>query len=179
MLFIARQTTSDKILYKQGSVYQLPYQDEQFKAVTMFTSFHWFCSRKAVKEISRVLEPDAFIYIVDCSGVPFGNQLKTVLETQLGYKITHSKKDYKPKKVLSENGFKFITKQDELSEDDVKAMELASKNEFSIAHIQECVVRSLIDDISVLESTQQLVDHKKKFKNSFQDVKAGLGFTNR
>lgn len=112
MLAIARQTTSDKILYKNGSAYQLPYQNDQFGAITMFTSFHWFCNTDAVHEICRVLEPDAFVYIVDCSGVPFGDQLKAILETNLGHKLIHSKQGFAPEKVLTENGFNFIAKQD-------------------------------------------------------------------
>jgi len=112
MLFVARQTTNSKILYKNGSADQLPYQNEQFGAITMFTSFHWFCNTDAIHEIYRVLEHDAFVYIVDCSGVPFGDQLKTILETNLGHRLTHSKQGFEPKKVLTENGFKFIAKQD-------------------------------------------------------------------
>lgn len=64
----------------------------------------------------------------------------------------------------------------ELSEEDVKAAALAAKNKFSIAHLQEVVIRSRLDDISLLESTEQLVNHKKNFKNAFQKVNGfGLG----
>lgn len=62
-------------------------------------------------------------------------------------------------------------KKDKLTEDDIKAAKLASKNEFSIAHLQEMVVRALLDDISILEATEQLIIHKKRFKNAFQETK--------
>lgn len=54
-----------------------------------------------------------------------------------------------------------------LNPDELKAAELASKNEFSIAHLQEAVVRSKIDDITVLEAVEELINHKKRFKEAF------------
>ena len=69
----------------------------------------------------------------------------------------------------------FISKK-ELSKEEIEAAKLAAKNEFSIAHLQEVVVRSLLDDSSMMEVTKQLVEHKKRFKNAFQDVKRlGIG----
>lgn len=71
---------------------------------------------------------------------------------------------------------KFIAKK-ELSEDDILAAKLAAKEEFSIAHLQEIVIRHLLDDISMLESCQQLIEHKKRFKNAFTEEKRiGVGF---
>jgi ATP-dependent 26S proteasome regulatory subunit len=69
----------------------------------------------------------------------------------------------------------FIAKK-ELNAEEVEAAKLAAKNEFSIAHLQEVVVRSLLDDTSMMTVTKQLVEHKKRFKNAFQDVKRlGIG----
>lgn len=71
---------------------------------------------------------------------------------------------------------KFIKKA-ELDEDDIRAAKLAAKNEFSIAHIQESVIRSMIDDISILEAVNQLVEHKKRFKSGFSKVPSrNIGF---
>jgi ATP-dependent 26S proteasome regulatory subunit len=70
---------------------------------------------------------------------------------------------------------KFISKRD-LTKEEVDAAKLAAKNEFSIAHLQEVVVRSLLDDSSMMEVTKQLIEHKKRFKNAFSDVKRlGIG----
>jgi len=70
---------------------------------------------------------------------------------------------------------KFIAGK-KLTEDDKQAAKLSAKNKFSIAHLQEAVVRSLLDDITVLEATQQLIKHKKKYQKAFSDTKAmGLG----
>lgn len=74
---------------------------------------------------------------------------------------------------------KFIKNQEEeLSEEDQEAAKMCAKNEFSIAHIQEAVVRSKLDQITIKQSVQQLVDHKKRFKESFSKTphrRMGLG----
>lgn len=63
---------------------------------------------------------------------------------------------------------KFIDKKkNELTEEDIAAADMAAKNEFSIAHIQEAVVRARLEDISIKEAVEQLVKHKKRFKESF------------
>ena len=84
-----------------------------------------------------------------------------------------------PNKKECKDLLKFIGKLEELTEDDIKAAELASKSNFSIAHLQEVIVRSKLDDISILESTKQLVEHKKKFAAAFKAVKPSLGFGSR
>jgi SpoVK/Ycf46/Vps4 family AAA+-type ATPase len=63
----------------------------------------------------------------------------------------------------------------ELDEDTIKAAEIAAKNKFSIAHISESITRSELDDTTVLEAVNSLVEHKKKFKKAFSKVK-GMGF---
>jgi ATP-dependent 26S proteasome regulatory subunit len=69
----------------------------------------------------------------------------------------------------------FISKK-ELSEEEKEAALLASKNGFSIAHLQEVVIRSMLDDTTMMEVVKQLVKHKERFKNAFQEVKT-LGIT--
>ena len=63
----------------------------------------------------------------------------------------------------------------ELSEEDKEAAKLAAKGGFSIAHIEETIKRSLLDDITILEATKQLVEHKKKFANAFREIRKGIG----
>jgi replication-associated recombination protein RarA len=64
-----------------------------------------------------------------------------------------------------------------LEGEDKKVPKLAAENEFSIAHLQEVVVRSKIDDITIFESAQQLVEHKKRFKDGFSKIpKRKMGF---
>lgn len=69
---------------------------------------------------------------------------------------------------------KFISKR-ELLPTEIEAAALAAKNNFSIAHLQEIVVRSLIDDITMYEATEQLVKHKTRFKEAFVQKPAGNG----
>jgi ATP-dependent 26S proteasome regulatory subunit len=69
----------------------------------------------------------------------------------------------------------FIAKR-ELSEEEVEAAKMAAKEQFSIAHLQEVVVRSRLDDSSMMNVVKQLTAHKKRFRNAFQDVKRlGIG----
>jgi ATP-dependent 26S proteasome regulatory subunit len=69
----------------------------------------------------------------------------------------------------------FICKRP-LNKEELEAAALAAKNGFSIAHLQEVVVRSLLDDVSMMVVVQQLVKHKERFKNAFQDIKRmGMG----
>lgn len=65
-----------------------------------------------------------------------------------------------------ENLLKFITDED-LSEDSIEAASLAAKEEFSIAHLQEAVVRSKLDDITIKDAVKELINHKKRFKEAF------------
>lgn len=78
-----------------------------------------------------------------------------------------------PKKEECAELLKFIMEKENLEDSELKAAELAAKNEFSIAHIQESVVRSKLEDISVLEATEQLVEHKKRFKEAFSKSPKG------
>lgn len=67
---------------------------------------------------------------------------------------------------------------DKLSDSDLQAAQLAADNEFSIAHLQEAVVRSKLDDITVHQAVEELVKHKKRFKEAFAKApkrKLGLG----
>jgi len=70
---------------------------------------------------------------------------------------------------------KFIARRT-LTKDEEEAARLASEKGFSIAHLQEIVVRSMLDDSSFLEVVQELSKHKERFKESFQETKKmGLG----
>jgi ATP-dependent 26S proteasome regulatory subunit len=53
---------------------------------------------------------------------------------------------------------------------DKKAMNKAAKNQFSIAHIQEVITRSKLDDISIEESVDQLIKHKKDFASGWDKI---------
>jgi len=81
-----------------------------------------------------------------------------------------------PNATESEELIAFISKQ-KITDDGKAAAHLAASKKFSIAHLQEIVVRSKLDDISLLEAAEQLVTHKERFEAAFADTKKmGIGF---
>lgn len=68
--------------------------------------------------------------------------------------------------------FKFMLQKDFLTESEIEAAKIAAKNDFSIAHLQEAVDRSLIDQIVILEAVQQINEHKNKVKRGFSKVQS-------
>jgi hypothetical protein len=61
-----------------------------------------------------------------------------------------------------------------LDEGTFEAAKIAAKNKFSIAHISESITRAELDDTTILEAVNSLVEHKKKFKKAFSKIK-GMG----
>lgn len=59
----------------------------------------------------------------------------------------------------------------DLTETDIRAAEIACKEKFSIAHLQEVVVRSEIDDITTEQSALQLKKHKERFRKGFEEIR--------
>jgi replication-associated recombination protein RarA len=68
---------------------------------------------------------------------------------------------------------KFIGNVEE-NEELLEVAHLAAKNQFSIAHLHEIIVRSDIDEITLTESVKQLIAHKTKVKNNFV-IKSSMG----
>jgi hypothetical protein len=46
---------------------------------------------------------------------------------------------------------------------------------FSIAHIEEIVVRSLLHDKSIPQVIKELVDHSARYKRGFEKKKGSMG----
>lgn len=70
----------------------------------------------------------------------------------------------------------FISKRD-LSDEEKKSINLPGTEDFSIAHLEEIVVRSLLHNKTYGEVVQELVAHSKRYKKSFEkekDFKLGL-----
>jgi hypothetical protein len=63
----------------------------------------------------------------------------------------------------------------EINEEEQEAAKVAAKNKFSIAHLQEAITRTKLDDISVKEAVIQLAEHKAKVKKAFANVNDRLG----
>lgn len=73
---------------------------------------------------------------------------------------------------------KFISKLDdkqleERKEEIESAAKISAKAKFSIAHLQEIIVRSRIDDIDYVEAAGQLAQHRKDYADGFKSFAEG------
>lgn len=69
----------------------------------------------------------------------------------------------------------FISKRD-LTDEEKESIGRKGTEEFSVAHLEEIAVRSLLHDKSYAEVIQEMIDHSKLFKKNFEDRKSGMGF---
>jgi hypothetical protein len=69
----------------------------------------------------------------------------------------------------------FIAKRS-LSSEEKEALKRKEVAEFSIAHLEEMVIRSLLHDKQFIDVIGEMIAHTEKFKNSFEERKSlGLG----
>lgn len=89
MLAEARENPKYKhILYYQAKAEALPFIRGQFKAITCFSSFHWFANPKAIDEIKRVLKRNGVLFIVDKKDNPsLKGEIEKKIEEELNIKF--------------------------------------------------------------------------------------------
>lgn len=92
----------------QGIAEHLPFKDNTFGLVTMFSSFHWFCNDEAVEEITRVLNKNGYVYVVHGSRCPYSEEAKEIFEKIIGQKIPDAKNGFNPSSILMSHGFNVI-----------------------------------------------------------------------
>lgn len=68
----------------------------------------------------------------------------------------------------------FISKR-ELTDEEKDCIGRKGTEEFSVAHLEEIAVRSLLHDKTYAEVVQEMIDHTKLFKKNFEE-KSGVGF---
>ena len=69
----------------------------------------------------------------------------------------------------------FISKRD-LNAEEKDCIGMRGTEEFSIAHLEEVAVRSLLHDKTYKQVVQELIDHSKRYKKNFEDKKSlGIG----
>lgn len=74
---------------------------------------------------------------------------------------------------------KFISKRD-LNEEEEAAIGMKGTEEFSIAHLEEVAVRSLLHDKSYSDVIKELIEHSKRYKKAFEKSKmSGFGLSSR
>jgi len=69
---------------------------------------------------------------------------------------------------------KFLTKRD-ATDEERKALSQKGAENFSIAHIEEVVIRGKLHDKTVPEVVKEMIEHSKKYQRGFEKEKAGLG----
>lgn len=68
----------------------------------------------------------------------------------------------------------FISKRD-LSQEEKDCVGAKGTENFSIAHLEEIAVRSLLHDKTYPQVVEELVNHSKKYKKNFEDKNSSLG----
>jgi hypothetical protein len=71
----------------------------------------------------------------------------------------------------------FISKR-ELTDEEKDCIGIKGTEEFSVAHLEEIAIRSLLHDKTYAQVVKELIDHKKLFEKSFQERNSTVGFGN-
>ena len=67
--------------------------------------------------------------------------------------------------------------QRSLNDDEKDALNIQGCDDFSIAHLEEVVVRSMIHDKTIPEVVKELIEHKERYDRNFsKDKSVGIGF---
>lgn len=69
----------------------------------------------------------------------------------------------------------FISKR-ELTDEEKDAIGKKGTDDFSVAHLEEIAVRSLLHDKSYSVVIDEMINHSKLFKKNFEDRKSNMGF---
>lgn len=97
------------ITYIPASAEKLPFPKNTFDIVTMFTSFHWFTTKKALKEIRRVSKPDGSMCIVQPAHKSlFTGDHVAIISKLMGTEIKSKYSKRRFEDVLTENNFKIV-----------------------------------------------------------------------
>ncbi len=105
MLEEAREHRQYKhILYFQAMSDKLPLKSNSIKAVTCFSSFHWFSNPESVYEIKRVLKKLGVLFIVN-------KKDRTPLKEEIQEKITKAFDIYFPEITPLDKSVELLTKQ--------------------------------------------------------------------
>jgi ubiquinone/menaquinone biosynthesis C-methylase UbiE len=112
MLDAAIKEQSKNVSYVYGSAEKIPFSDQTFNAVTMFSAFHWFTTKKALAEIKRVLKPNGTVCIVQRRHQsPFRGDFRNIIEQTLKTKAApkfNTKTEFVS--FLKANGFSKVKK---------------------------------------------------------------------
>jgi ATP-dependent 26S proteasome regulatory subunit len=69
----------------------------------------------------------------------------------------------------------FISKR-ELTDEEKEIVGMKGTEEFSVAHLEEVAIRSLLHDKTYAQVVQEMIDHSKLFKKNFEEKSDKFGF---
>lgn len=97
------------ILYFQAQASKMPFRMGQFKAITCFSSFHWFSDSLSINEMKRVLKKTGYIFIVQKQDrVPFGGYIKDRITEKTGLTFPEVQPPLDAKPILEKLSFEII-----------------------------------------------------------------------
>lgn len=106
MIKLAKEKSTETIRYITGPANKMPFDNEQFDAVTAFSAFHWFKDADSMAEIRRVLRTEGLFFVVNKNDAgDFKEGFRAVLKRFTEGELPDVKKNYKPSAILSTNGF--------------------------------------------------------------------------
>lgn len=109
MIQEAQVDKDNSIDYQVASADTQPFQDNTFDAVTAFSAFHWFSTKETLEEIKRILKPGGVFFAINKNEVgDFKRKNKEILQQFVTQSLPDIKKEYNPKKILEENGYREI-----------------------------------------------------------------------
>lgn len=123
MIRAAFEEESRGTSYSRGAAEQIPFADDQFDAVTCFSSFHWFNQARALTEIRRVLRPGGLLAISNKSDA--GNlkkEFRRAIGPYVRSEIPDIKRGYAPREWLSNAGFV-----------DIRCQAITTRESYSVA----------------------------------------------
>jgi len=111
MISVALSYKSKNTAYTVAPAERLPFSDDTFDVVTMFNSFHWFSTKKSLKEIKRVLRKRGKICIVQARFFsPFAPELRSVLSDVVGKDLKPRYRKTRFEDLLKESGLSISSK---------------------------------------------------------------------
>lgn len=110
MVEAAKEAVNRPELILQGVADHLAYPDGTFGVIFLSHSFHWFCNKESVLEMSRVLEEGGYVYVIEGGGSSSDyKNIETIIESVIGHTPNANRLDgYTPEKTLAENGFRIV-----------------------------------------------------------------------
>ena len=112
MLKVAMGNEHKNLAYSLGDARKILFEKESFDMVTVFTAFHWFTDKAALKEIARVLKSNGrFCTVQPRHTSSFSGDLRMILKQELGREFPASYSNVNFEESLTKNGFAVVGKK--------------------------------------------------------------------